>query len=79
MAIESGGNVEGSKINEEVNINGVQIIGYSNLPGKVAEHASEMYSSNLYNFISHFWNKEEKNFNLDLDNAILSKCVVTKK
>ena len=47
MAVESGGNVEGSVMNEVVDINGVKVVGQGNLPGEVARNASEMYSNNL--------------------------------
>ena len=77
MAVESGGNVEGSVKGEEVNVNGVKIIGLENLPGRVAVHASQMYSSNLYNFLSEFWDKENKKFNLALDHEIIKGCLIT--
>src|SRR3989338_5761954 len=66
MAVESGGNVEGSKVDEEVETsNGVRIIGFANLPGRVAIHASQMYSCNLTNLIESYWNAEEKTFKLN--------------
>ena len=64
-AVESGGNVEGSVAGENVDANGVTIIGYRNIPGRVAGSASQMYANNLYNYIDEFWNKEEKTFVLD--------------
>ena len=76
-AIETGGNVEGAIRDQEVNLNGVKIIGFSNLAGRVAGHASEMYSNNLCAFVQYFWNKETKNFGLDLNHEILKSCVVT--
>lgn len=76
-AIETGGNVEGAIRDREVNLNGVKIIGFSNLAGRVAGHASEMYSNNLCAFVQHFWNKETKRFVLDLNHEILKACVVT--
>lgn len=77
MAVESGGNVDGSKLNEEVVINGVKIIGLGNLPGRVAVHASQMYSSNIVNLIETFWNVENKSFNLDLNHEIIKGCLIT--
>jgi len=76
-AVESGGNVECSKYDEEVEIGGVKIIGYANLPGRVAANASEMYSNNLSAFVEHFWDKGVKAFRLDLTNEILKGCVIT--
>lgn len=77
MAVESGGNVEGSRLDEEIDINGVKIIGLGNLPSRVSTHASQMYSSNLTHFIEHFWNAETKTFNLDLNDDILKGAVIT--
>jgi NAD(P) transhydrogenase subunit alpha len=58
-------------------LNGVKIIGFTNLAGRVAGHASEMYSNNLCAFVQHFLNKETKDFSLDLNHEILRSCVVT--
>ncbi len=77
MAVETGGNVEGSRAGEEVVSNGVRIIGLGNLPGRVANHASQMYSNNLYNFVAHFWDKENQKFVLNLDDEIIRGCLIT--
>lgn len=77
MAVESGGNVEGAKLNEEVAVNGVRIIGLGNLPGRVATHASQMYSSNLHNFLEEYWDKDGKTFQLRLDDEIIKGCLIT--
>lgn len=76
-AVESGGNVEGSVLGEEVDVNGVTIIGLANMPGRVAKNASEMYSANLHNLVLEFWNKDDKVFNLDMEDDILQGCIVT--
>ena len=76
-ASEHGGNVAGSRRNEEVVRNGVRIVGYDNLPGHVADHASQMYSSNLLNFLQHFWDEETKTFQLDRDDEIMAGAMVT--
>jgi NAD(P) transhydrogenase subunit alpha len=77
MAVESGGNVEGSKLNEEVIVNGVKIIGLGNLPGRVASHASQVYSANLHNLLEEYWNKDTKTFELKLDDEIIKGCLIT--
>lgn len=77
MAVESGGNVEGSKVDEEVEVNGVRIIGLGNLPGLVAFNASQMYSANLCNMLEHFWDDEAKSFRLDLEDEIIAGCLIT--
>lgn len=76
LAVESGGNVECAKAGEEVVINGVRVVGLENLPGRVAVHASQMYSANLTNLVEHFWDKTNKSFKLDLDDEILQGCLI---
>ena len=77
MAVESGGNVEGSKADETVVAGGVSIIGVSNLPSSVSKDASQMYSSNLYNLLTEYWNEEEKKLRIDLEDDILKGCVLS--
>jgi H+-translocating NAD(P) transhydrogenase subunit alpha len=78
LAVEGGGNVVGSKLDEEVQIeNGPRIIGIGALEDRVAVHASQMYSSNIYNFIDHFWDAEASHLKLNLEDEILSGCVIT--
>ncbi|MEO8791563.1 MAG: Re/Si-specific NAD(P)(+) transhydrogenase subunit alpha [Chthoniobacteraceae bacterium] len=77
MAVESGGNVECSRPDEDIVVNGVKIIGWRNLAGRVPRAASAMYSSNLTNLVDHFWHRETKSFRLDPANEILKDCLVT--
>lgn len=77
MAAESGGNVEGSVPGKTVEIDGVTIIGDGNWANFVARDASQMYSSNLFNLIEDFWDKDANQFNLNLEDEILQGCVVT--
>ncbi len=77
MAVESGGNVECSRPGEIVELNGVRVLGLTNLPGRVARNASEMYSNNVTSLFEHFWDKETKTFRLDLTDEISKQCVIT--
>ncbi len=77
MAVETGGNVEGSEVDKVTEVNGVKIIGFANLPGRVATTASQMYSSNLANFIDHFWDREAKQFNLNLEDELIKGSLMT--
>ncbi|MDD3617819.1 MAG: Re/Si-specific NAD(P)(+) transhydrogenase subunit alpha [Desulfobulbaceae bacterium] len=77
MAVETGGNVEGSEVDKVVEIEGVKVIGFGNLPGRVAQTASQMYSSNLANFVDHFWDKEAKSFMLKTDDEIMQGALIT--
>ncbi len=77
MAVDSGGNVEGSSPDEVVDLNGVSIIGVSNLPAKVATDASQMYSSNLFNLVTEYWDEESKTLKLDPEDDIIAGCLIT--
>jgi NAD(P) transhydrogenase subunit alpha len=78
MAVETGGNVEGSILNENVDINGVTIIGKGNLPSEVSRNASDMYSANLFNLLDEFWDSENKTLDLPEDDDIVQSCVITR-
>jgi NAD(P) transhydrogenase subunit alpha len=77
LAVETGGNVEGAVLGKTIEKNGVKIIGMANMPARVALHASQMYSNNLTNLIDEFWNKENKLFELKLDDDIIKSCLIT--
>ena len=77
MAVETGGNVEGAEVDKIVEIEGVKVIGLGNLPGRVAETASQMYSANLGNFVDHFWDKEAKIFNMNREDEIMQGALIT--
>jgi NAD(P) transhydrogenase subunit alpha len=77
MAVETGGNVEGAELDREVESDGVRIVGLANLPGRVAVHASQMYSSNLGSLIEEYWEEKERVFRLRLDDEIINGCLLT--
>jgi len=54
----TGGNVEGSVADQTVERHGVKLIGFANTPTHLAADASALFSRNLYNFLSAFWDKE---------------------
>jgi NAD(P) transhydrogenase subunit alpha len=58
LAVEQGGNVEGAKAGEIVEKHGVKIVGHRNVPSRLAADTSALFSRNLFNFLSAFWDKE---------------------
>ena len=72
LAVEQGGNVEGAVAGEVVERHGVKIVGHRNVPSRLAADASALFSRNLYNFLSAFWDKEKSAPVLDeeIGNAI---------
>lgn len=78
MAVESGGNVEGSRLDEEADVGGVLILGHANLPARVPAHASQMIASNLGHLVEHGWNTGTKAFEPRMDDEILRGSLVTR-
>ena len=75
MAAEGGGNVAGTRAGETVVIDGVTLFGPVNLPSHMPVHASEMYSRNLFNFLSpHI---KDGALSLDWSDEIISGSVFT--
>jgi NAD(P) transhydrogenase subunit alpha len=77
LAVETGGNVEASELGKEISRKGVTVVGLPELQRRVPVPASQMFSSNLYNFIEHFWDKEAKHLKLDHDDEIIQGCLIT--
>ncbi|ATP20663.1 MULTISPECIES: NAD(P) transhydrogenase subunit alpha [Sphingobium] len=72
LAVEQGGNVEGAVAGEVVVRHGVKIVGHRNVPSRLAADTSALFSRNLYNFLSAFWDKDKNAPVLDeeIGNAI---------
>lgn len=79
MAVSTGGNVEGSKLFEEVvTDNGVIIMSGDYLERQVPFDASKMLSGNFTAFLTHFYNKEQGEFVVNLEDEIMRGCLLTK-
>ncbi|MCH7316004.1 Re/Si-specific NAD(P)(+) transhydrogenase subunit alpha [Acinetobacter sp. ANC 3882] len=77
MAVETGGNVEGSKEGETVTTeNGVKILGIPNIPGTVATEASALYARNVFNFLETLFDKD-KAFAINQEEEIQKALLVT--
>ncbi|MBR0225415.1 MAG: NAD(P) transhydrogenase subunit alpha [Thermoguttaceae bacterium] len=78
MAVSTGGNVEGSKLFEEVvTDNGVIIMSGDFLERQVPYDASKMLSGNFTAFMTHFFDKEAKELKVNLDDEIMRGCLLT--
>ena len=58
LAVEQGGNVEGSVAGEVVQRHGVNIVGHRNVASRLAADASALFARNLYNFLAAYWDKD---------------------
>ena len=78
LAAEAGGNVEGCIAGETVGKHGVAVIGASNLARTLAADASALFSRNLYNFLSAFWDKGKNAPELPDNDEIVKAIRLTK-
>ena len=76
LAASQGGNTELTKADEIVDINGVKILGDSNLLNKLPISASNLYSKNLLNFVINLYDKKKNEINLNLEDEIINKTLV---
>jgi len=78
LAIERGGNVEGAKVGETAEVDGVKIVGLPNLAGKVAASASSLYARNLFSFIETLVDKNAKAIAVNWDDELVKATALTK-
>ncbi|MGA7688225.1 MAG: Re/Si-specific NAD(P)(+) transhydrogenase subunit alpha [Jiangellales bacterium] len=80
MAASNGGNVAGSAADEKVvTDNGVTILGYTDLPGRLPTQASQLYGTNLVNLLKLVTPEKDGQFTLDLDDAVQRGMTVVKE
>lgn len=76
LAIDNGGNVEGAKAGEVVTTpNGVKIVGWTNMAGRIAADASALYARNLVAFTGLL--VKDGTLAVDLEDEILRAAAVT--
>jgi NAD(P) transhydrogenase subunit alpha len=78
LAVEQGGNVALSKEGEVVDVGGVKIVGYPNLPSRIAVDASGLYARNLVNFLTPLVDKETKALNINWEDEIVKASALTR-
>jgi len=78
LAAEQGGNVEGAVAGKVVVKHGVKIIGASNIAAMMAADSSALFSRNLYNFLSAYWDEEAKRPVLPDDDEVTIGIRLTK-
>jgi NAD(P) transhydrogenase subunit alpha len=77
LAVIAGGNCRASEIDKVVTKHGVKIVGYANMPSRVANDASQLFSRNVFNFIELLVDKEKKQLNIPMDDEIIQGCLVS--
>jgi NAD(P) transhydrogenase subunit alpha len=78
LAVERGGNVEGVKPDAVTDVNGVKIVGYRNVPGRLAASASSLYARNLLNFVELLIDKKTQTLAVNWDDEIVKATALTR-
>jgi H+-translocating NAD(P) transhydrogenase subunit alpha len=78
LAVERGGNVEGVAADQVAQLNGVKIVGYRNVPGRLAATASSLYAKNLYAFLENLIDKKTKALAVNWDDDIVKATALTR-
>jgi H+-translocating NAD(P) transhydrogenase subunit alpha len=78
LAVERGGNIEGVRADEVAEIGGVKIVGYRNVPGRLAATASSLYAKNLYAFVELLIDKKAKTLAVNWDDDIIKATALTR-
>lgn len=76
MAANSGGNVEGSKKDSLIDIDGIRVLGNSNLASSIPYSASLLFAKNIFNFLSAQYDKEKKELKFNFDDDLVSQTCI---
>src|SRR5713101_5169374 len=79
LAVERGGNVEGAKAGEVAEVNGVKIVGFLNVAGRLAASASALYAKNLLTFLETMIDKKTKALAINWDDEIVKGTALTRE
>ncbi|CAN7457014.1 Re/Si-specific NAD(P)(+) transhydrogenase subunit alpha [Neorhizobium sp. LjRoot104] len=77
LAVERGGNIEGSEKGKVTDVEGVTVIGYANVAGRIAASASALYARNLFAFIETMVDKGTKEFAVNPDDELVKATMLT--
>ena len=77
LAVERGGNIEGSVKGSITTVEGVKVVGYANVPGRVAASASALYAKNLFAFLETMVSKETREFAVNPDDELVKATMLT--
>lgn len=78
LAVERGGNVEGAVPGEVAEVGPAKVVGYLNVPGRIAATASLLFAKNLYSFVETLIDKESKALAINWDDELVQATVLTR-
>ena len=77
LAVERGGNIEGAEFGEVADVEGVRVIGYANMAGRIAASASALYAKNLVTFLETMVDKDTKSLGLNRADELIKATMLT--
>ena len=78
LAVERGGNVEGAVAGGVTQVGNVKIMGYLNVPGRLAASSSSLYAKNLFAFLEILIDKKTKELAVNWDDEIVKATALTR-
>lgn len=78
LAVEQGGNCPLSKPGEVIEVNGVTLMGHLNVPSRLAQDSSSLYSKNLLNLVTLLIDKSTKQLNVPWDDEIVKGALIAR-
>ena len=76
LAAEQGGNSAYSEAGKITTIQGVKVIGVKSLMNSLPLTASSLYAKNLFSFIRNLYSREKKDYNINLEDEIITKSLI---
>ena len=76
LAAIQGGNTAFTKVDKIIELNGVRIMGESNILNKLPISSSNLYAKNVFNFVDNLFDKENKKININLKDEIIEKTLI---
>ncbi|WP_412064089.1 Re/Si-specific NAD(P)(+) transhydrogenase subunit alpha [Rhizobium sp. SYY.PMSO] len=77
LAVERGGNIEGAEYGGIAEVEGVRVIGYPNMAGRIAASASALYAKNLITFLETMVDKDSKSLGLNRADELIKATMLT--
>jgi len=76
LAAIQGGNTVFTEVDKIVEKDGIKILGETNILNKLPVSASNLYSKNVFNFVSNLYDKDNKKLNINLEDEIIEKTLI---
>ncbi len=77
LAVERGGNIEGAEYGKVAEVEGVRVVGYPNMAGRIAASASALYAKNLVTFLDTMVDKDTKSLGLNRTDELIKATMLT--